>query len=305
MVGAIATVPTAFDENYRVDHGRMAAAVERWIEWGLVNGKSVLKVAAAMGEGPQLRDDEWPLLLRTSVQAAAGRVPVALGIHHKDTLRTIDDARRAQDLGAMALQVSPPIFNDATQDDILRYFEAVSSAIEIGILVYNTHWLPHGGVYPDTFRKMVDFESIVAIKWSPPDGVDYEEIYDLRNVFNIIDNTGQPVLCHKLGGRGFISDGVSAYPPHYLEVWDLLERRRYDKAQALWDKVNTPVRGFYDRSVRKSGGQARVEKAMCALMGVPVGVSRPPSLPLSDEETEELRQIMVGLGWPVPDKAVA
>ena len=52
MSGVVATVPTPFDEYYNVDYGLMAAATELWIEKGLVEGKAVLKVAAAMGEGP-------------------------------------------------------------------------------------------------------------------------------------------------------------------------------------------------------------------------------------------------------------
>jgi len=190
IVGAIATVPTPFDSEFRVDLGCMAASTERWIQEGLVTGKSVLKVAAAMGEGPQLADDEWPALLRTVVQAAKGRTPVMCGIHYKDTVRTIEDARLAQDLGAIGLQISPPIFNDPTQDDILRYYEAVSDAIEIGILVYNTHWMPGGAVLPDTFRKMRDFEHVVSVKWNPSPGVDYEDIFSMTDSFNIIDNSG-------------------------------------------------------------------------------------------------------------------
>ena len=45
--GVIATVPTAFDNQYRVDYGRMADATEHWVQAGLVNGRTALKV------GPQ------------------------------------------------------------------------------------------------------------------------------------------------------------------------------------------------------------------------------------------------------------
>ena len=123
IVGPIATVPTPFDADFEVDHGRMAELTKWWVANGLVKGKSVIKVAAAMGEGPMLSDDELPALLRTTVQAADDKAAIILGLGYKDTKRTIDDAKRAQDLGAIALQVVPPIFNDPTQDDILRFFE--------------------------------------------------------------------------------------------------------------------------------------------------------------------------------------
>ena len=34
-------------------------------------------------------------------------------------------------------------------------------------------------------------------------------------------------------------------------------------------------------------------------MGKPAGASRPPSKPLNEEELDELREILAGLGWPV------
>ena len=85
IVGAVATVPTPFDDDFNVDNGRIAEATGRWIDQGLVTGKAVIKVAASMGEGPQLDDDEWPGLLSAVVGAARGRVPIVGSIYSKDS----------------------------------------------------------------------------------------------------------------------------------------------------------------------------------------------------------------------------
>ena len=167
--GPIATVPTAFDSDYEIDHGRMYELAQGWVEQGLIKGKAVIKVAAAMGEGPMLSDAEWPSLLRTVVQATGGKASVVCGLHYKDTKRTIEDAKRAQDMGANGLQVCPPVFNIPSQQDILDYFSDLSDAIDIGIMVYHTHWLSGGRIEVDTILKMFDFEKIVSIKWSNPE----------------------------------------------------------------------------------------------------------------------------------------
>lgn len=299
MQGPMATVVTPFDDDYEVDHVRMAEAVRYYVDGGLVKGKAVLKVAAAMGEGPMLRDDEWPALLRTAVQAAEDRATIMCGIHYKDTKRTIEDCKRASDLGAIGVQISPPIFNDPSQDDLLRYFEDVSDAIDIGILLYNTHWLRGGDVLPETIPKMKDFEQLAGIKWSVPDGRDYEDMSEFSDTFNVIDNTQQPARCHKLGGRGYINLTSEIYPPHELRVWELIEDGRYEEGQALFDKVNDPLRDLYARLSQVSGGQARLKKGMMAIMGMPMGASRPPSLPLSEADMAEVREVMIGFGWPV------
>ena len=301
IVGPIATVPTPFDDNFGVDYGKMRAAAEWWVEQGLVTGRAVVKVAAAMGEGPQLRDSEWPELLRTVVDATGGKASVVCGIHYKDTVRTIEDARRAQDLGAIGLQISPPIFNDPKQDDILRYYGAVSDAIGIGILIYNTPWQTYGNIEVATFEKMVGFEHVVAIKWHPSEPEGYEEIFKLAEVFNIIDNNSTPVQCHKLGGKGFINLTAEVYPPFDMRIWDLMEQGDYETAQAEWTPVNTALYEFYGKLDARSGGQARTKKALMAAMGRDFGPSRPPSLPVSAEELEELRGVLLGFGWPVPE----
>ena len=299
IVGPIATVPTAFDANYQIDYGLMAEATQHWIEAGLVKGRSVLKVAASIGEGQLLREEEWSRLLQTVVEAAGGRGLVLGAIHHKDTVRTIEDARRAQELGAVGLQISPPIFNLPGQDDILRYYDAVSSAIEIGIIIYITNALLHGSIMPQTLARMVDFEKVVAIKWSPPDGVEYDAVFDLSDRFNILDNNGDPIRCHQLGGRGFLTDGVEAYPAYWLGLWDLMEQGQYDRAQTRWEQFASPFAPFFRKVLDRSGSDAKVAKGMSKLMGLDMGPPRPPSLPLDERELAELRAMMIDWGWPV------
>ena len=61
------------------------------------------------------------------------------------------------------------------------------------------------------------------------------------HMFNVIDNSGQAVRCHKNGGAGYISSLVAAYPAHDLLVWKLLEAKRYEEAQAELDRVKAAL----------------------------------------------------------------
>ena len=298
IVGPIATVPTPFDDDFEVDHGRMSEMTEWWVANGIVKGKSVIKVAAAMGEGPMLRDDEWPALLRTTVQAADDKAAIVCGLGYKDTKRIIEDGKRAQDMGAIGLQVVPPIFNLPKQDEILRFFGDLSDAIDIGIMVYVTKSM-HCPIYMDTYRKMVDFEQVVAIKWGAVVG-EYEDIFELADTFNIIDNGVGAVACHKLGGKGYINHTVDIHPPHDLRVWEMCENRQYDEAQALLDSVNGPIDKVLAKVGARTGGQSVGKKGLTAAMGRPCGASRPPSGAMNEEELAELREVLRGLGWPVP-----
>ena len=212
IIGPMATVGTPFDDDFEVDYGKFYNLTQWWVDQGLVKGRAVIKVAAAMGEGPQLRDEEWPALLRTAVQAADGKAAILCGLHYKDTIRQIEDAKKAQDMGAIGLQISPPVHNGPTRSDVLRFYEDVSNAIDIGIMVYNTMGMLGDLITPDDYRTMAGFDNVVAIKWAAP-GYPYEAIFDLKDKVNIIDNTKDPTRNHRMGGRGFINWTSEIHPP--------------------------------------------------------------------------------------------
>ncbi len=299
--GTIATLPTAFDEGMQVDHAKMAELTRWWVSEGLGTSTSALKVAAAMGEGPDLNDEEWPHLLRTVVNAAGSDATVICALKPKNTLHTIADAKRAQDLGAVGLQIDLPFFHHANRDDLVRFFTDVSDAIDIGIMIYNTHWFTSDptaeAMTAETMLRLADAEHVVAIKWAVPNPDDYDSMKEFAQIFNVIDNSGQPVRSHKNGGRGYISNLVAVHPAHDLGIWKLLEAGRYDEAQAEIDRVRGPMAAWMAKTAARSGGYRQL-KGLMAAVGHPAGPPRPPTLPVDDAELAEITDVLKGIGWP-------
>lgn len=298
--GPIAAVPTAFNPDFSLDLATMADLTDWWIGQGIANGRTALKVTAAIGEGPDLGDDEWPRVLDAVVKRANGRVPVIVGLKSTGTFRAIQDVQRAEALGAIGVQVDLPFLHHPTQDDYVRYFTDLSDATGIGILIYNTWWFGAPSATAETMAKLADAEHVIGIKWSvPPDGaVDYDDMRLFSERFNVIDNSGQWVRCHRNGGRGHISSTAHVWPKHQLHVWDLLEAGNYDEAQIEYERVEPPIRKVMTGVMSRSGGY-QTAKALLDLMGHSAGPARPPSLPLLPDELDQLRDIMCGLGWPV------
>ena len=298
--GTPVTLPTPFDKDMKVDAGRLTEMTHWWVEQGLGTDTSPLKTSAAMGEGPDLNDEEWPLVLRTVVDAAGPGKNVICGLKPKNTLHTIEDAKKAQDMGAMGLQIDLPFFHHAHQDDNVRHFAAISDAIDIGIMIYNTHWFCQNPVKEymkaETMLRLKDSEHVVTIKWAVPAGEDFDQMRQFSDVFNVIDNSRQWVRCFKNGGVGFISAMIAAYPPHDLEVFRLLEDKRYDEAQVKMDRVKDAFAPWMEKTVARSGGY-RQGKGILAALGMPIGDPRPPTLPCDEQEIAEARAIMEKLGW--------
>lgn len=285
------------DDSFAIDYGAMAELTKWWVASGLTKDRAPLKVAAAMGEGPDLSDDEWPRLLRTVVDAAGPDAAVICALKPKNTLHTIEDAKRAQDLGAIGLQIDLPIFHHPTQDDMVRFFTDISDAIEIGIMIYNTWWFGVPSLTAESMNRLADAEHVVAIKWTVPAGEDYDAMTRFADRFNVIDNSNQPARCARNGGRGYIDATTAVHPSHALAVWDLMRAGKYEEGQAAFDAVSVPLREFMARSAARSGGY-RVLKGMMAAAGRPVGPPRPPTLPLDADELAEVRALMQSFGWP-------
>ncbi len=308
--GPIATLPTAFDADFGIDLPTMAEMTRWWLDQGLTKGRAILKVAAAMGQGPDLTDDEWPRLLDTVVRAADGRATVFCALKTKATRQTIDDAKRAQDLGAVGLQIDLPIFHHPTQDDLLRYFTDISDAIDVGILIYNTWWFADGSfgdrsIAPSTVLRLAhSTEHVTGIKWSAPPGVDHDAMLEFAGAISVIDNSGDVVRCIRNGGAGYISDPIVARPAVDLELWDLLATQRWDEAQALLDRVHNPIGEFVGSTKARSGGY-RVAKAMLRLLGHPMGDPRPPTLPLQPDEVARLADLLRSFEWLAEAPALA
>jgi len=299
--GVIGVTVTPYYENYEVNYGKMADLTKWWTSNGLVRGDAALKVCSVMGEAPQLRENEWINMLKTTVDAAEGKIDVIGGTHCKDTLRTIEDLKKAHDVGIVGMQVAPPLFNDPNQNDILRYYEALSENSDIGIMVYQNHWYNYSAINAETLLKMKDLENIVCIKWNSFPGCPDESMEELGKYFNLIENGNDRVGFHKKGGDGFLDKTAVAYPPHDLKLWKLLEQKKYSEAQELWDTEAASMKEISAKIGANSGGQARMKKALMNVMGHEVGEQRPPTLPLSESERSELRSVVIGLGWLDPN----
>ena len=299
--GVVATTPTPFDDDLELDLVRTDEITRWWVENGLGARGAPLKIAAAGGEGPDLTDAEWEQLLRTTVRAAGDDAVVMCGLKPKSTTHTIEDARRAQDLGIVGLQIDLPIFHHPNQDDYVRFFTDISDAIDIGIMIYNTYWYACPSIEPATMLRLKDAEHVVAVKWAAPTDAEFDQMGEFSHLFNVISNSPRVVRAHELGGRGNISATAHAHPQHDLRVWELLEAGKYDEAGAMVSEFMEVVwNDWVAKSTRKSGGYRHMKAFMYA-MGQPVGQPRAPTLPLEDEEIAELKVLLKQVGWPVPD----
>lgn len=131
LSGVLSVLSTPFDDERRVDLESLRRLVEHNIGWG-VDGVVCFGLA---GELYKLTDPERASILEAAVAAADGRVPVIAGTEHTSLEGAVQRTRWAESAGASAVMVYPPSFVRPSADGIVEYYEAISEASSLPIIV--------------------------------------------------------------------------------------------------------------------------------------------------------------------------
>ena len=297
--GPLIPVITNLNNDLSLDHAAIRENVRYVVERGVVKGHGVLLAVGAGGDFPMLSLDERKAAARTIVEAAEGQTPVLVGAQDTNPEVVIAMARCAEELGAYGIQFSPGYYYQSSDDDCLRLFQAVHDATsKIAIMIYNTHWEGYN-MTVDQVARVAELPRCRALKWSSTDTGSYQRgIARLSDRMAVVDNQGIQVMNHLLGGTGYVTHLCTIWPEHDLQVWNLLEAGDYKAAQAKLTAVNWLWGEFRGKMWKRTGSESPVIKAALELCGRPGGPNRIPPRSLNDQEREELRQVLKGIGVP-------
>lgn len=129
--GVHTIMPTPFTDEGRLD----PASLETLSDFLVGLGVDGLVVLGVMGEAPKLSQFEQDEVIRTTVQAVAGRVPVYAGSGAAGTDLAVERSLSALELGAAGLLVAPPpVQNDAV---IFEYYRRIDAAAQSPIILHD------------------------------------------------------------------------------------------------------------------------------------------------------------------------
>ncbi len=134
LTGILPVAPTPFHADGRVDEEGMRRVIDCMIDQGV----DAICILANYSEQFLLSDEERALLMRLSLEHAAGRVPVIVTVSHFSTDLVTRRAKAAQEQGASMVMMMPPYHGSGlfpAPAGIYEHFKAVSDAIRIPIMV--------------------------------------------------------------------------------------------------------------------------------------------------------------------------
>ncbi|MEN3374391.1 4-hydroxy-tetrahydrodipicolinate synthase [Dechloromonas sp. ZS-1] len=160
ITGSIVAIVTPMHEDGSLDLN----ALKNLIDFHVQEGSDALVVVGTTGESPTVDVEEHCQLIKTTVDHAAGRIPVIAGTGANSTAEAIELTRFAKEAGAdMALSVVP-YYNKPTQEGLYRHFKTISEAVDLPILLYNVPGRTVADMSNDTILRLAEVPGIVGVK---------------------------------------------------------------------------------------------------------------------------------------------
>lgn len=280
----ITAMVTPFDANGEIDFPATKNLVEHLIE----SGSDGLVVAGTTGESPTLSTEEKVQLFQFVVETVQGRIPVIAGTGSNNTRASISLTKQAEDVGVDAIMLVTPYYNKPSQEGMFQHFQAIAASTRLPIMLYNIPGRSVVNLSVDTVVRLSEIDNIVSIKEASGNLDAAAEIIertaDSFTLYSGDDSLTLPIL--SIGGNGIVS--VAA---HIIgnEMKDMVTnfRNGNNAAAAAAHRKLLPVMN----ALFAAPNPVPVKTAL-NLSGVEVGSVRLPMIPLNEQETITLRQVL-------------
>ncbi|MEZ0232944.1 MAG: 4-hydroxy-tetrahydrodipicolinate synthase [Methylophilaceae bacterium] len=196
------------------DGGLDLKALRALIDFHIQEGTDGIVIVGTTGESPTVDFDEHCLLISTTIEQVAGRVPVIAGTGANSTQEAIQLTQKAKTLGADACLLVAPYYNKPTQEGLYQHYRAIAEAVDIPQILYNVPGRTGCDISNDTALRLASIKNIIGIKdatGSIERGTDL--ILRAPSDFAIVsgdDATGLALML--LGAQGVISVTANVAP---------------------------------------------------------------------------------------------
>jgi 4-hydroxy-tetrahydrodipicolinate synthase len=160
IVGSIVALVTPMQDDGSVDY----PALRRLIDWHIAEGTDCIGVVGTTGESPTVSMAENCDIIRVAVEHAAGRVPIMAGTGANSTAEAIELTRFAKAVGADCHLSVVPYYNKPSQEGIFQHFQAISTAVDLPMVLYNVPSRTVADLQPETALRVAQLPGIIGIK---------------------------------------------------------------------------------------------------------------------------------------------
>jgi 5-dehydro-4-deoxyglucarate dehydratase len=284
LSGVIAFPITPFKNNLTLDPEGLRHNLTQLVQHPIC----AVVAAGGTGEMYSLTAIEHLAVIKATVEAIAGRVPVIAGVGFSQQ-PAVEMARAAADAGVSGILAFPPYYPHADDEGLFEYYRAIGQATPLGLFIYSRD---SANFSPSMVERLTSIPTLIG--WKDGQG-------DIRRLQTIMNRVGDRL--HWIGGAGddmvpaYYSTGIRTYtssiatvaPRLSLQLHELAASRREEELLELMHRCVIPL---YAIRARRKGYEVSTMKAMMDMAGLSGGPVRPPLVNVSTAEKEELRAIL-------------
>jgi dihydrodipicolinate synthase/N-acetylneuraminate lyase len=242
-----------------VDVGRLHAGVDRIVR----DGADVVTTTGSFGECHSLLLDEFEVLVRETLAAVKGRVPVVVGVPSENAREAVRKIAIAQGLGAQAVIVAIPYYIPSTLENAVGFLRGVAERFpRMGILIYHNPPIHRVTLPVGAFDELVKIPNVIGMKDSHRDPVSFVQLQRIvHGKINVFVSEWQYFDYAERGAAGFWSIDAWMGPEPVIALRDAVRRGDRATAEAITLEIVPPYEGAGDLKWRETASKIGIRAA--------------------------------------------
>jgi 4-hydroxy-tetrahydrodipicolinate synthase len=235
LSGIYPALPTPAKADGRPDFD----ALREMVEFNLSNGAAGLVPMGGTGEYTAFSPEDRALVVRHTVEAAAGRVPVVPGVLSPGFAEAVSAGESFMQAGADGLMVITPFYVSPTQEGLLEYFRNYRRSVKLPIVYYDVPSRTGVVSHPDTVRTLVDEGAIIGMKVCNTDAHYFNCLADrLEGKVALLSGDDMLFPVHMMfGATGGVLASAPMLPQHWIKIYDTFAAGRFQEGIELHRKL--------------------------------------------------------------------
>ena len=231
------------------------------------------------GEFAYLNTEQRTDIVRTTIEAAAGRVPVIAGVASTTTADAVAQARHYAKLGADGILAILESYFPLADAQVEAYFRAIADAVDIPVVLYTNPQFQRSDLSLDVIARLGEHPRIRYIKDASTNTGRLLSIMNRCPGLKVFSASAHiPAAVMLIGGVGWMAGPACVIPRQSVRLYELCRAGQWPQAmelqRALW-RINEIFARF---------NLAACIKAALTLQGYDVGDPVAPQRPLGAEE---------------------
>lgn len=291
--GVVPPVPTPLTETGEVDEFSFARILDHLVAGG-VDAAFVLGSTGELASLPAVQRER---AITVAVRAAAGRLPVLVGITDTCTDESVRLGRLACESGAAAVVVMAPYYYELSQDELRSHFRSLLPQLELPVMIYHMPWLTGHDLADETLRAVMDLPNLIGFKDSSGDLAFLERLVGIAStrpdVAVLVGDESRFLDGLRLGAHGVVGGGANIDPGLFVALLAAFRSGDHATAEACQRRINRLGKGIFGLTGRPTSVFVTIKAAM-ACMGLCEAHVAPPLTPCTTSQLETLRSWIVG-----------